>query len=61
MTEPTRLNHVIGDGEVLSLGTRAGDHGLTIGGPGDEVVLQKDNIATGGPTGVWTPAQLVSV
>jgi hypothetical protein len=37
-THPTPLSHFIGHDVVLSLDTRAGDHELTLGGPGDEGV-----------------------
>jgi hypothetical protein len=48
LLEPTGFSHAIGHGVILSLGTRAGDNVLTLGGPGDEVVTEEHNIARGG-------------
>jgi hypothetical protein len=58
--EPARLSHTIDVDMVLHLGTREGDHRLTLGGRGDEVVSKEQNIAGGGPVGVRTP-DLVNV
>jgi hypothetical protein len=45
---------------VLDLYARAGDDGLPLGGPGDEVGAQEHGITASGPTRVGT-ASLVSV
>jgi hypothetical protein len=46
------LCHAVGHSAVLSLGTGAGDDGLPLGGPRDEVGAQERGIAGGGPTRV---------
>jgi hypothetical protein len=53
LPEPTGFSHAIGHGMILSLGTRAGDNVLTLGGLGDEVVTEEHNIARGGSTCIW--------
>lgn len=55
LAEPARLSHTISDSVVLSLNTGAGDHVLTFGGPGDEVVHKEHSVVGGGPTGVRAP------
>ena len=37
LSEPGRLRHAISDSTVLRLGTGAGDNGLLLGRPGDQV------------------------
>lgn len=52
MAKPARLRHTVGDGALLSLGVRAGNYGLTLGGQGEKVVPKKHSVAGGGPMGV---------
>jgi hypothetical protein len=40
LTQPGGLCHVVGHSAVLSLRARAGDDGMPLGGPGDEVGAQ---------------------
>jgi hypothetical protein len=41
LTQSARLSHPISNSQVLNLITRAEDHGLTVGGPRDEVGPKK--------------------
>jgi hypothetical protein len=50
LPEPTNFSYAVGHGVILSLGARAGDDVLTLGGPGDEIVTEKHSVARGGPT-----------
>jgi hypothetical protein len=45
LPEPISFGHAV----ILSLGARARDDVLVLGGPGDEVVTEEHNIARGGP------------
>jgi hypothetical protein len=49
LLEPTSFSHAVGHDMILSLDARAGDDVLAFGGPGDEVVIEKHNVAWGGP------------
>jgi hypothetical protein len=53
LTQPGGLSHAVGNGTILSLSTGAGDDGLPLGRPGNQVVPQE-------PASVWTTG-LVSV
>jgi hypothetical protein len=46
------FSHAVGHDVILSLGARAGDDTLALGGPGDEVVAEEHSIARGGPVRV---------
>jgi hypothetical protein len=48
LSEPRSLSNAIGDGVVLGLRAGTGHGVLTLGGPGDQVVTKKHNIARGG-------------
>jgi hypothetical protein len=50
------LDRVDGEDTILDFGTGAGDHGLTFGGPGDEVVAKEDSIIGGRQAGARTPS-----
>jgi hypothetical protein len=50
LPEPTSFIHVVGHGAILSLNAWSGDNVLALGGSGDEVVTEENNIAWGGPT-----------
>jgi hypothetical protein len=54
------LYRAVGHDAVLGLGARAGDDGLPLGGPRDEVGAQEHNITGCGPACVWA-ASPVSV
>jgi hypothetical protein len=45
LPEPTSFSYAVGHGVILSLDTRAGDDVLALGGPGDEIVAEKHNVA----------------
>jgi hypothetical protein len=47
LTEPRRLSHTIGHNTILGLGIGAGDVGLSLRGPIDEVGAQKHDVARG--------------
>jgi hypothetical protein len=49
LPEPTSFSHIVGHSVILSLGTRARDGVLVLGGPRDEVVTDEHNIARSGP------------
>jgi hypothetical protein len=49
LSQPTSFSHAVGHDVILSLGARAGDDVLVLGGPGDEVVTKEHSIARGGP------------
>lgn len=53
LVQPARLSHSISNNPILSLSTRAGDHGLTLGGIGDEVVPKEHRIARGRSASAW--------
>jgi hypothetical protein len=65
LSEPTgfgvSFSHAVGHGVILSLGARAGDDTLALGGPGDEVVTEEHSIARGGPACTGQPTQSTSV
>jgi hypothetical protein len=45
LTQPSGLSHAIGNGTKLGLGAGAGDDGLPLDRPGNQVVLQEHRIA----------------
>jgi hypothetical protein len=45
LTQPSGLSHAICNGTILSLSVRAGDDGLPLGRPGNQVVPQEHRIA----------------
>jgi hypothetical protein len=45
LTQPSGLSHAIGNGTKLDLGAGAGDDGLPLDRPGNQVVLQEHRIA----------------
>jgi hypothetical protein len=49
LPEPTSFSYAVGHNAILSLGARAGDDVLALGGPGDEIVTEKHSVARGGP------------
>ena len=42
---PATLGHHMSNSTVLSFGTREGDRGLALGGPGDQIVAEVDTVA----------------
>jgi hypothetical protein len=50
LQEPTNFSHAVGHDVILSLGARSGDDVLALGGSGDEVVVEEQSVARGGPT-----------
>jgi hypothetical protein len=54
LTQPSGLSHAIGNGTKLGLGAGAGDDGLPLDRPGNQVVLQEHRIAWRRATSVWT-------
>jgi hypothetical protein len=50
LPEPTSFNHAICHNVILSLGARSGDDVLTLGGPGDKVIVEEHSVARGEPT-----------
>jgi hypothetical protein len=44
LSEPGRLSHAVSNSPVLHLSTRARDHRLTLGRPGDQVATEEDGI-----------------
>jgi hypothetical protein len=56
LAHPGGLCHAVGNSAVLDLYAGAGDDGLPLGGPGDEVGAQKHDIARGGPARVGAAA-----
>jgi hypothetical protein len=52
LAQPATLGDGMGDSAILSLGARPGHRGLTLGGPGDQVVAKKDAEAGGRASGV---------
>jgi hypothetical protein len=61
LAHPGSLCHAFGHKAILSLCDGAGDDGLPLGGPGDEVGTKEHDIAQGGPARVGAPTQLASV
>jgi hypothetical protein len=45
LTQPGGLSHAVGNSTILGLSARAGDDGLLLGRPGNQVVPQKHRIA----------------
>jgi hypothetical protein len=45
LTQPSGLSHAVGNGMILSLSAGAGDDGLPLGRPGNQVVPQEHRIA----------------
>ena len=54
LAQPRDFSNNIGHNPILSLTTGPGDCVLVLGGPGDEVVTKKCNIARDGLARVWT-------
>jgi hypothetical protein len=54
LSEPTSFGHAVDHGAILSIGARSEDDVLTLGEPGDEVVIEEYSIARGGPTCIHT-------
>ena len=52
LPQPGDLSDAVGNCPVFSLGTRPGDGGLPLGGPGDQAVPEEDGISGGGAAGV---------
>jgi hypothetical protein len=44
LSEPGRLSHAISNSPTLCLSTRARDHRLSLGRPGDQVAAEEDSI-----------------
>jgi hypothetical protein len=44
LSEPGRLSHAVSNSPVLRLSTRARDHRLSLGRPGDQVAAEEDGI-----------------
>jgi hypothetical protein len=44
LSEPGRLSHAVTNSPVLRLNTRARDHRLSLGRPGDQVATKEDGI-----------------
>jgi hypothetical protein len=53
LPEPTSFSYAVGHSAILSLGARAGDDVLVLGGPRDEIITEKHSVARGGPTCIW--------
>jgi hypothetical protein len=49
LSKPTSFSDAVGHGAILSLGARAGDDVLVLGGPRDEVITEEHSLARGGP------------
>jgi hypothetical protein len=45
LPKPTSFIHAIGHSMILSLGARARDDVLVLGGPGDEVLTEEHSVA----------------
>jgi hypothetical protein len=45
LTQPSGPSHTIGNNTILSISTGAGDDGLSLGRPGNQVVPQEHRIA----------------
>jgi hypothetical protein len=48
--KPTSFSHTVGHDAILSIGARSGDDVLMFGGPKDEVIAEKHNVARDGPS-----------
>ena len=48
LAQPATLGHHMSNSTVLCFGTGAGDRGLTLGGPRNQIVAEVDTIAGGG-------------
>jgi hypothetical protein len=59
--QPGGLSHTIGDGTVLGFSTGAGDDNLSLGRPGDQVVLEEHGIARHGAMSVRAASPSASV
>lgn len=53
LAEPVHFSHAVGNDTVLSLSVGIGGHMLALEGPGDEVVPKENDVAKGGPLGLW--------
>jgi hypothetical protein len=45
LSKPTSFSDAVGHGAILSLGARAGDDVLVLGGPRDEVITEEHSLA----------------
>jgi hypothetical protein len=54
LSQPSGLSHAVGNGTILGLSARAGDDGLPLGQPGNQVVPQEHCIAWRRAVSVWT-------
>jgi hypothetical protein len=45
LSKPTSFSYAVGHGAILSLGARAGDDVLVLGGPRDEVITEEHSLA----------------
>jgi hypothetical protein len=54
LSQPSGLSHAVGNGTILGLNAGAGDDGLSLDRPGNQVVIQKHRIAWHRATSVWT-------
>jgi hypothetical protein len=45
LSQPSSLSHTVGNGTILGLSAGAGDDGLSLGRPGNQVVPQEHRIA----------------
>jgi hypothetical protein len=61
LPKPTSFIHAIGHSTILSLGARARDDVLVLGGPGDELLTEEHSVAWGWPTCIRQPAQSASM
>ena len=53
LMQPAALSHNVGHCTVLCFGTGAGDRGLTLGGPRNQIIAEVDTIAGGGAPRIW--------
>jgi hypothetical protein len=54
LSQPSGLSHAIGNGTILSLSAGAGDDGLLLSPPGNQVIPQEHHIAWCRDASVWT-------
>jgi hypothetical protein len=54
LSQPSGLSHAIGNGTILGLSAGAGDDGLPLGRPRNQVVPQEHHIAGRRAASVWT-------
>ena len=53
LAQPATLSHHMSNSTVLCFCTGAGDHGLTLGGPRNQIIAEVDTIAGGGAPRIW--------